>query len=304
MRYIAGTGLINCDLLYSGVKKIPEEGTEIYSRAFDMQFGGGTPAEMIKLHQLNVPTSLATFIGSDIFSLFARNYLDQSGLDYVNLYKGSGIPVNITSVLITDRDRTFVTYAGTPELDDDMKERIFELHKDASIIKISPSLTDVYREIKKYNSRVIMVLDVGWSESLSLETLSDCMELADYFLPNSKEAMKITSADTPEAAAEILGSYFNTAIVKLGPAGCLLRENGRITYVPALPVHHVLDSTGAGDSYLSGFLYGLYHGRDILDCLIYGNATGGRCVEQVGCLSATLSEEQLKADAEIIKALL
>jgi hypothetical protein len=58
-----------------------------------------------------------------------------------------------------------------PEIDDNIKEQIFELHKDASIIKISPTLADVYEKVKLYNPNVQLVLDMGWSEDLSLETL-------------------------------------------------------------------------------------------------------------------------------------
>ena len=47
--FVAGTGLLNCDLLYIGMSKIPDEGTEVYSDGFEMQLGGGTPAEMINL---------------------------------------------------------------------------------------------------------------------------------------------------------------------------------------------------------------------------------------------------------------
>ena len=298
--FVAGTGLLNCDLLYIGMPKVPDEGTEVYSSGFEMQLGGGTPAEMINLSRLNVPVSLATFIGEDFFSDFARQKLDAYGVNYRNLYTGSGQPVTVTSVVITRNERTFISYVDMPEIDIKIKEQIYELHKDASIIKISPALADVYEKIKLYNPDVQLVLDMGWSEDLSLETLD---KLADYFMPNSKEAMKITGTESPEAAAEVLSRYFKNSIVKLGPEGCLLYRDGVKYYIPELPGIKSVDATGAGDAFLTGFLYGLYHNCDIIDCICYGNAMGGRCVEKIGCIVNTLSEEQLIKDAELIKAL-
>lgn len=301
--FVAGTGLLNCDLLYIGMPKVPDEGTEVYSSGFEMQLGGGTPAEMINLSRLNVPVSLATFIGEDFFSDFARQKLDAYGVNYRNLYTGSGQPVTVTSVVITRNERTFISYVDMPEIDIKIKEQIYELHKDASIIKISPALADVYEKIKLYNPDVQLVLDMGWSEDLSLETLDKALKLADYFMPNSKEAMKITGTESPEAAAEVLSRYFENSIVKLGPEGCLLYRDGVKYYIPELPGIKSVDATGAGDAFLTGFLYGLYHNCDIIDCICYGNAMGGRCVEKIGCIVNSLSEEQLIKDAELIKAL-
>ena len=304
MRYVAGTGLLNCDLLYSGMPGIPDEGTEIYSQGFEMQLGGGTPAEMINLSKLNVPSSLATFIGNDWFSAFAKNCLDESGVRYENLYEGNGRPVTITSVIITENDRTFVSYVDKPEINDKIKEQIYQLHRDAAIIKVTPALSDVYRRIKVERPEVKLVLDVGWSEDLSLEMLEKDLEIADFFTPNCKEALKITGTDTPEAAAEVLEKYFEYSIVKLGSKGCLLRKDGKNSYIPPLPDVKPVDATGAGDAFLAGFLYGLYHERSISDCICFGNAMGGRCVEKVGCLSSKISEEQLIRDSETIKALM
>ena len=105
----SGVGVLNCDLLFSGLSRLPVEGEEIYAKGFDMQLGGGLPATLIHLARLGVPVDFSTFLGEGRISRFIRELLDQSGAKYRNLYQGTGEPVTVTSVLILPTDRTFVS---------------------------------------------------------------------------------------------------------------------------------------------------------------------------------------------------
>lgn len=57
--YASGVGLLNCDLLFSGLPRLPVEGEELYAQGFDMQLGGGLPATMIHLARLGCPWTSA-----------------------------------------------------------------------------------------------------------------------------------------------------------------------------------------------------------------------------------------------------
>ena len=56
-----------------------------------------------------------------------------------------------------------------------------------------------------------------------------------------------------------------------------------------------VDSTGAGDAFLAGFIYGLMHDAPLATCIAYGNITGGKAVTAVGALSAYVTEAELHA---------
>ena len=139
----------------------------------------------------------------------------------------------------------------------------------------------------------VLVFDTGWLDDLSIENYREYIELADYYTPNQKEALKITGADTPARAAEILSDYFENVIVKLDKDGCLIRENGREHVIPNIPEFAHQDSTGAGDAFLAGLLYGLYHDSSFRESVLFGNITGGKCVTAVGCLTAYCTEPEL-----------
>lgn len=300
MSYVAGVGIVNCDLLYSGLTRLPAEGEELFARGFDMQLGGGVPAVMIHLKRLGVPVQFSTFLGRDRFSRFARTQLKKAGVTFQNLYHGSGMPVNVTSVAITPNDRTFLSYRDEVVITDAIKEKIYEQFRGASIVRMHNALYDVYAKLKRENPDICLVMDTGWNETMSLETFEQYLEIADYYTPNCKEALKLTNTQDPSRAAEVLSHYFETAIVKLGAEGCLMRRGGSEEIIPAVPGIEAVDATGAGDAFISGFIYGLYHHYPVRDCICFGNITGGECVRSVGCLSSGLTEAQLLATAKAL----
>ena len=57
-----------------------------------------------------------------------------------------------------------------------------------------------------------LVFDMGWDGEMSLEKYKECLEVADFYTPNTKEALKITGTDTVEKAADILSDYFEYVI--------------------------------------------------------------------------------------------
>ena len=154
------------------------------------------------------------------------------------------------------------------------------------------NLFPVYEKLKKEGA--VLLFDCGWDSGMSLEKYEKQLALADYFMPNQKEAKAITKTDSPYKALEILSRYIEKPVVKLDKAGCIGLENGRIVAVPQIDEYKLVDSTGAGDAFLSGFVYGLFYGYSFADCLLLGNITGGKCVTEVGCLAAEISENELK----------
>ena len=293
MAFIAGAGATNVDLLYQGMPRIPDVGEEIYCKDFSLQLGGGLPATLINLGRLGIEAKIATELGYDIFSNFAKEQFEKNNVQPLNLYKGNGIPLNITSAVILPYDRSFITYGkGNIEADDRSKEAFYQLAKDSKITMMQPGgFTEVYKKLKEEGT--LLVLDMGWDDEMSFEKYDELLKLADYYTPNQKEAMKITETSSPEDAARVLSKYFEKVIVKVDKDGCLGLENGKLTFVESIEEFKAVDSTGAGDAFLSGFMYGLFYGYPLEECILFGNITGGKSVTAVGALSAYCSEDEL-----------
>lgn len=288
---IAGLGKINVDLIFGGLPRLPEVGEELYAKSFGTYLGGGTPATLIALARLNVPVLLGTYLGQDMFSAFAGKELNAAGIELCNLYSGDGIPVNVTAVMLTPGDRTFATNNEIEGLSLRDKEFIDSL-TDVKVAIMKLDNPDIYRKLKE--NGVKLVLDPGYDCNMSLDRYGEFLRLADYYLPNRKEALLLTKTEDYESAARVLSEYLDEVVVKLDSEGAYIYRDKKGEVVPTLKVAHK-DSTGAGDAFLAGFCYGLYRDFCLRDCVRAGNFTGARCVTEVGCLTARTEEAELLA---------
>ena len=293
MSFIAGAGATNVDLLYEDMPKIPDVGEEIYTDKFSCQLGGGLPATLINIGRLGIESKIATELGGDMFSAFASEQYKKNNVEPMNIYKGSSIPLNITSAIILKDDRSFITYGkGSIEPDDEAKESFYNMAHGAKICLMQPGgFIEVYKKLKSEGT--LMVLDMGWDENMSVEKYSDLLDTADIYTPNRKEALRITGATNENDAADALKKYIDRVIVKLDKDGCIGIDNGERFFVKSVEKFKNKDSTGAGDAFLAGLCYGLFYDYPLKDCIEFGNITGGKAVTAVGALSAYVTEKEL-----------
>jgi sugar/nucleoside kinase (ribokinase family) len=275
------------------MERIPDVGEELYSKNFSLQLGGGLPATLINLARLGIETKIATELGDDIFSNFAKDKFIKNNVSPLNLYNGDGIPLNITSAIILPSDRTFITYGkGSIEADDKSKEAFYNLAKGSKITMMQlGGFLDVYKKLHEEGTK--LVLDTGWDDEMSFSKYNDYLEIADYYTPNQKEAIKITDTSNAQDAAEKLKRYFDKVVVKLDKDGCIGIDSNEMFIVPSIDEFKNVDSTGAGDAFLAGFMYGIFYDYSLKESILMGNLTGGKAVTKVGALSAYLTENEL-----------
>ncbi len=293
MSFVVGTGRANLDLLFSGLDRLPGEGEEIYSKDFDIQMGGGAPATMINVSSLGVPAKIITMLGTDFFSNMVETTLQKHGVEYINLYQGDKKPVSITCAMITNKDRTFMSYVDDVEVTDEMLQLVIDSCKGAKIIQMQVGYIDVYKRIKQLYPETLFLFDTGWEDDLSIEKYQEYITLADYYTPSKCEALKITGMETVEDALEVLKGYFKYPLIKLDKDGSMIECEGEIVVIPPMEDVVQVDSTGAGDAFTSGLLFGIYHDYSFLDSVIFGNVCGGFCIQKVGCLANFPTEKEL-----------
>jgi len=302
--FVAGIDNTNVDLLFVGMPRVPSEGEELFAKDFSLQLGGGAPGTLIGLSRLGIETKIGTKLGTDIFSEFAKSKFKEAGVIPLNLYHGDKIPLNITCAAITESDRTFISYGQSAfEADSGMLDTIYNEFKGAKFALMhTGNFLPLYKKLK--SGGTVLVLDTGWDDDLSFENYHDYLELADYYTPNLKEALKITGENTAEDAAWKLNKYFDKVIIKLDKDGCLLYENGAFKTIKSIEEFKLKDSTGAGDAFLAGLVYGLFYDYPLDQSVLFGNITGGKSVTGVGCLTEYVNEPELLALAEKYKNLI
>lgn len=129
--------------------------------------------------------------------------------------------------------------------------------------------------------------DPGWVD-LQRDALLAVLDRVDLLFANEPEAKGLAGTDDLEEAVEILLRRCPEVAVTLGPAGCVVatRAGGR-TRVPAAPVDQVVDSTGAGDSFAAGFLYGLVNDLGHEASAHLGALAAGEIVSHLGARPLT-----------------
>lgn len=297
MEFAAGYGKTNVDLLFDKMPRLPKEGEEIYTDKFSLCLGGGVPGTMITLSRLGIPVKTVTELSEDMFSDFARSEFKKAGCEPINVYEGDKIAVNITAAAITPNDRTFVSYGN--EENSVKAENVYNALHSAKAVAMHTGFPEVYEKLK--NEGTTVILDTGFFDDMTLEGYEKLLSIADYFLPNRTEALKLTGTDDPKEAARKLSKHLETVIIKLDKDGCLIYKNGKFSFVKSIPEFVRVDSTGAGDAFFAGFMYGIMKDEEIEKCVLYGNLTGGKCVTAVGCTTAYLTENELLSMAEKYK---
>jgi adenosine kinase len=109
----------------------------------------------------------------------------------------------------------------------------------------------------------------------------------DVLFANEEEATMLFGAPDLDAAIAALGETGVLAVVTRGAQGCVVLTADGPTAVPAAPVPRVVDTTGAGDLFASGFLYGITHGLDPADAARLGGLCAAEVVSHVGARPLT-----------------
>jgi len=140
------------------------------------------------------------------------------------------------------------------------------------------------------------VLDVCWdTENRRLPFLAPCLPYTDFFVPSLEEGRQLTGRDEPaDVAAALLSAGAGAVGVKLGSQGCYLATADEQWFVSTTPLDGV-DTTGAGDTWLAGFVAGMLSGLPLESCGRLANrvaayaVTGPGCWERVPPLASLLS---------------
>jgi sugar/nucleoside kinase (ribokinase family) len=259
---------------------------EIHGLKQTVASGGSTSNTIYGLAQLGAPTGFIGKIGEDETGAFFKKDMEKAGVATHLSY--SKIDTGIATTFITNGgDRTFATYLGaaatqTPE---DLHERTFSLY---DIIHVEGYLIfnkDLILSICKLAKKCGLQISMDMASYNLVEAMHPLVEelLRDYvdiIFANEEEAFSFTGKKEREAL-QVLSQYCPVSVVKLGAEGSLACVHGETTVIPAVKTH-CKDSTGAGDIFAAGFLYGLINNYSIADAGALASKLGAKCVETIG----------------------
>jgi len=111
----------------------------------------------------------------------------------------------------------------------------------------------------------------------------DIWGLVDYLLPNEIELKELTHTEDVLKGIHILKSWgVKEVIVKLSKQGAAYEDKGKLVAFPTVPVEQRIDTTGAGDCFIAGFLYEMLQQEDIAQAIQVANLTASYSIQKKG----------------------
>jgi len=249
--------------------------------------GGSACNTLVGLSRLGGRSAFLCKIGNDELGEIFTDHLARNKVEsFARL--GDAPTGRVLSAVTPDAQRTMFTYLGaSAELSPtDTSDSIFQdaqvLYLEGYLAYNAPLLRAAASQAKAHGLQV--VLDFG-----SFGVVNDCRSLLDELLEsglidviiaNEDEAKAFTTIEE-ELAATHLAKIAKVAVVKLGKRGALIAQGEEIVKVEAVPVDAV-DTTGAGDLWAAGFLFGYLNGWSLEKCGKLASATAAEVVQVLG----------------------
>lgn len=293
MPEITCIGSVGADIVGSPIDSLPVKGTLERVERIELHTGGCAANTGTALSILGVDVAIIGKVGKDTFGEYILNQFRARGVDVSAMVIGVSGITSATMVFVhSDGERSFHHFSGgngTLTLEEIDCENLFNskvLHIAGAMLMPAFDGVPCARLLREaQEAGVITTLDTAWDTSGRwMEAIAPCLPYTHYFLPSLEEAkMLAPHCQTPaEMADHFLERGANVVGIKMGEKGCYFQtQEGNCFTVPA-PNLEVVDTLGAGDAFVAGFLTGLVRGWELEKCARFAVTVGGCCVEALG----------------------
>jgi sugar/nucleoside kinase (ribokinase family) len=274
-------GELNLDLILYGLPvELPPE-RELLADRMMLTLGSSTAIVAHNLAALGCKVGFISRIGNDALGQIALERLSASGVDVSKVRRTEGEKqTGLTVILQRAKERNILTYPGTifdltlADLDFDYLTDSGHFHLSSYYLQrgLRPHVGELFRRLKAEGLTISMDTnddpDDQWEGGLE-----DVLRFVDVFLPNAREAQRITKSKDLETAVARLAEQVPLLVIKRGEEGAMAQRGPERFRSSPVKVDFV-DPVGAGDSFDAGFLFQYVRGADLPACLAAGNMAG------------------------------
>lgn len=281
-------GEVNLDLVLYGLPDELEPERELVASDLMVTLGGSSAIVAHNLAALGNRVGFISRIGPDALGQIALDRLAAGGIDISRVRRSqNGVGSGLSVILHHGTWRNILTFLGTISQltfeDLDLEYLASSRHFHLSSIFLQTAwrqhVPEVFKRFKAAGLTISM--DTNDDPDDQWEGLKEVLPYVDVFLPNEREALKISGEQDLDRAVEHLAELVPLVVVKLGPHGARAQRGSEHFKSAPLKVEPV-DTVGAGDSFDAGFLTQYLRGADIETCLAYGNLAGALSTTKAG----------------------
>ncbi len=263
---IIAVGELNPDLILAEMRAdAPKLGTEQEVGRLELTLGSSTALCLVGLARLGLKTALVAKVGADEYGAFCLKRLREEGVNTDHVIVSPESRTGLTVSLTYPSDRLLATFPGSmrelraDEAPDELLARGKHLHVSSFFLQqaLQPGLASLLERAKA--GGLTTSLDTGWdpAEVWASAALEACLPHLDLLFPNEGELAALSAQPDPdEGAAWAFARGVRLVALKRGREGATFYQRN------AAPLHQkafsveVVDTTGAGDAFDAGFLYG------------------------------------------------
>jgi sugar/nucleoside kinase (ribokinase family) len=268
---------------------------ELYARMGPgIEVSGGSAANtMAGIASLGGRAAYVGKVCEDQLGAVFRHDIRSAGVHYTTPAATEGAPTARCLILVTpDAQRSMNTYLGAsvelgPEDVDEAEIRA------AAVTYLEGYLWDPPRAKEAFRKAAAIAHESGRKVSLSLsdafcvhrhrvEFLALYNDHIDLLFANEAECLALFEVGSFEQALAALRGHGGVTVVTRGALGAAVISGGEVCTVPAEPVAHVVDTTGAGDLFAAGFLHGYTQGRPLAECARIGAIAAAEIIGHLG----------------------
>lgn len=265
--------------------------------------GGSAGNTVCALAALGANPGFIGKVGQDETGVFFGDTLHQRGVNA--LLATCDLPSGIASTFIsTDGERTFGTYLGAAATlrAEDLSRKMFAgynyLYIEGYLLQDHDLMLRAVQLAKEEGLQVCLDMasyNVVEAERDFFDQL--IVKYVDIVFANESEALAYTGK-APHEALEEIASKCSIAVVKTGKEGSLVKKGTEVIQLLSCPVDNVLDTTGAGDFYAAGFMYGLTCGYSLEKCVQISTILATAVIQEVGTTLPAKKWDEIKLNIE------
>ena len=280
-------GSVYLELVFGHVHELPLPGEEVLTDDFAISCGGAVTSASAAARG-GAQAGLCTVLGEDLGSRMVTEYCAGLGVELSPSVRVRRRSAGISVVLNFDGDRAFITNvppraAGEQPEIDRWRAVLRRERPRWCYLHAGRGVPDFLRDARELGAKV--VLDVSLGDERFRETVIECVRLADIFVPNEDELLRLTGADAIGEALAAASAWGTVLVVKRGAAGAIVAGPDGMTEVAAgVRRVQVRDLTGAGDAFAGAMIAALLRGTPLAEAVVAANSAGSEAVARLGAV--------------------
>lgn len=277
----------NCQLCLSYADKIP-------LTALDHAIAGNAANVAIGSARLKLQSAFYTIVGTDDIGDKIVNALEDEGVDTAYVKRDRKKPTNYSVVINYQTERTQLVYN---------EKRAYALPKLAKarwvyLTAIGHGVEKVHRDLLKYLEKdgTKLAYNPGHLELSQGKFNKKIMERCDVLFVNKEEAMTIVGTTKKQSTKSLLKKLWdvgpNVVVITEGANGASLYDGRHSWYMPIVDVP-VIERTGAGDSFATGVISAIVHGKPYDEALRWGALNSASVIQYIGPQEGLLTKAKM-----------